>query len=150
VNGVPGGTSSWGTVAAGAGDHLATYLQRSELLVSNITVVDEWTGTSSVDYMVFRIDTNVTWRYVATVGTRSSFEPEGTVTVTSLDPCLEFTPGSMPIGTFAGVLTIDTATDPPRARAVTILYNIPLSGPVAARLAFPPGGTGRCPPLFAR
>ncbi len=139
VNAVPGGTGSYGSVTPGASAHAATYTappevpspnpvavsvratyqSRSELLVSNITVVgEEWIGTSTVDYEVFLMTVNVTWRLLGTDGTRRSFTPVGNVTVASLDPCLVFDPPSMPIGSDDGVLVVDYATDPPTFEGV--------------------------------
>jgi hypothetical protein len=139
VNAVPGGTASYGTVTPGAADHvatyaapavepqpnpvavsvLATYLNRSELLVSNITVKDEeWVGTSTVDYEVFLMTTTVTWRLVGTDGTRKSFIPVGSVVVSPLEECITFEPGSGPIADQDGVLVVDYATDPPTFEGV--------------------------------
>ena len=139
VNGVVGGSGAHGTVAPGASDHvasytappeipspnpvavsvLATYQSRSELLVSNITVVDEtWVGTSTVDYKAFLMTTTVTWQLVDTQGTKKFFIPVGNVVVTSPDPCLTYVPSSGPIATNDGTLSVDYGTDPPTFEGV--------------------------------
>ncbi len=136
VNGVPGGSSTYGTVVEGASPQNATYTApagvpdpnpvavsvetnydgQSALLVSNITISDEWVGTTTTDYTAFVVTTTVTWEYVGTQGTLASYWPTGTVTVTptfpECDATLEPSTHSIDLGT-DGFLEVDYATDPP-------------------------------------
>lgn len=141
VNGVIGGTGTYGTVVEGASAHLATYTappevpnpntvavsvqatyqNTSELLVSNITIEEEWVGTTTVDYTAFLVNTTVTWKLLGKDGTRSHYYPTGSVTVTPTVPDCKATldPNTHAIAdSLDGILTVDYATDPPTFEGV--------------------------------
>lgn len=137
VNGVLGGNSTVGQVVEGPGAHNATYTApanvpstnpvavsvqttirgRSALLISNITITNQWSGTATVwKGNNEKAVATLTWEIFATGGGQTFLEPSGTVDYTLPDPEPGCTyrskgPDSHPLE--VGLMVIDSNTNPP-------------------------------------
>lgn len=135
VNGVLGGSGTTGTVS-GSG-LTATYTapatkpspnvvavsarvdlgaRGKALVVSNITIVEGWTGTTSMSTDGMTVSAQVTWTLESTVDNVDTLRPSGTVS--AVVPTCSIAPPSAEILPSDGVLMIDYNVDPPTYHGV--------------------------------